>query len=99
MDLVKALKNVVDLSIMKFSVKNLEDIAGKMDLVRQDVNDTIKILSLVLHSPLTWQKPCSLLQWVMGTAPDFQRAHCLGKSSGSGVCLDLVDFTVRVSLF
>ena len=35
----------------------------------------------------------------MGTAPDFQRAHCLGNSSGRGVCLDLADFTVRVSLF
>ena len=55
--------------------------------------------SPVFHSPLTWQKPCSLLQWVMGTAPDFQRAHCLGNSSGRGVCLDLADFTVRVSLF
>ena len=34
----------------------------------------------------------------MGAAPDFQRAHCLGNLSGSAVCLDLVVFTVRVSL-
>ena len=40
---MKAFKDVVDLSTMKFSVEYLEAKAGQMDLVRQDVNVTTEV--------------------------------------------------------
>ena len=55
-----------------------------------------RTLASLKNSPLTWQEPCSLLQWVLRAAPDFQRAHCLCNLSGSTVCFVVVEFTVRV---